>query len=259
MNLRTKLAALVSLLMASIGAVLAVAAPAQASPCGTCYYYAGGYQTVNNTGVSALVDVANPTISGSDYHSLMELTVQNSTGTNIVEVGWNKDPGLYSDSNTHIFVSRWASGTWGGYNSGGFVNVAGCTVCAGTSIQGDVGTIPNFAIQHLASPSSGWWVGYKSNWIGYFPDSVWSGGFTTAAYLDVFGEVAVSDTASCTDMGDGTLATSSVGARINTTKYITTGGVSTDTSLTTYADVPLKWNSASQTARSIRVGGPGWC
>jgi hypothetical protein len=196
MNLRTKLAALVSLLMASIGAVLVVAAPAQASPCGTCYYYAGGYQTVNNTGVSALVDV---------------------------------------------------------------VNVAGCTVCAGTSIQGDVGTIPNFAIQHLASPSSGWWVGYKSNWIGYFPDSVWSGGFTTAAYLDVFGEVAVSDTASCTDMGDGTLATSSVGARINTTKYITTGGVSTDTSLTTYADVPLKWNSASQTARSIRVGGPGWC
>lgn len=264
--MRKSIIALVSLLLGIAGVGVA-ATPAQAA-CGTaCYFHAGANQTVTNTGVSGLIDVLNPSLGASDYHTLAELTVESGTG-NTIEVGWNKDPGLYGDNLTHFFVGAWKNGTgFLGYNTaGGFLNASGCTVCAGTAITGDVGTIQNFAIQHLTTPTAGWWIGYKGTWIGAYPDTIWSGGFTQGSIVQGFGEVASSVANPCGDMGTGVLPTSTTGARINTVKYITTGGVSIDTSLTLNLNVPggngTQYGtvySPSTSVRSIRVGGPGFC
>src|SRR4051812_12025069 len=63
-----------------------------------CYYYGQGQATVaSSTTSSANLTVWKPTVTAGDFHSLVELSVADSTQSNIVEVGWNVDSGVNGD------------------------------------------------------------------------------------------------------------------------------------------------------------------
>src|SRR4051812_37172663 len=58
------------------------------------YLYVSGYQYAAATGASVTLQQVKPAVSAGDYHSLAELAVESADGRQIVEVGWNADPGL---------------------------------------------------------------------------------------------------------------------------------------------------------------------
>lgn len=241
--------------------------------CGTCFYYAGGSQTTSSSGAQVQQDASKPTVAAGDYHSLSELEVASAaSGSNqVVEVGWTVDSALNGDNDPHLFVYWWKNGVGQGYNGSGYVNATGCSPCAGGNLNtvSYFGVLINTVIQHLTTvqcgcSTAGWWVAFNGTWQGVFPDTLWtSPTFTSAGYHNVFGEVAVSDTQSCTDMGNGTLAAitpSAVGARFGNFGLL---GVATTPSLSPLSiSNSAKWNavfSPSTSVRSMRWGGPGWC
>lgn len=238
--------------------------PTTRSACGTCYYYAGGKQTATSDGASVLVDIVKPVIAANGFHSLAELAVESANFQQVVEVGWNVDPALYGDNNPHAFVFKWVNGTAGCYNGCGWVGAMGAATTAGQSLAADIGTIKSFAIQHLTNAqcgcTAGWWVAYNGAWMGAFPDTLWtSPTYTQAGFHQVFGEVALSDTTSTTDMGDPSvsLASATVGARLNSYAMVNSGSAN---SLTLFATDAARWSvfySPTTSVRSIRYGGQG--
>jgi hypothetical protein len=216
------------------------------------------YATANQTGLSGInqfgwaKDIQAPSVAAGDFHSLIEVSVQN--GNNILELGWTVDPGVFGDNNPHLFTGIWINGVWQGYNPASFVDNSSNAVNNGASLAGAVGTSKTFGVIYTGGA---WWVAYNGAYIGSFPGTLWSGAFTTGTVVQAFGEVAANSGSPCTDMGNGTLATSSVGPRVSSMTYngATTGvnlGISTITNSSYY-------NAASITARSIRASGPGAC
>lgn len=238
--------------------------PSTRSACGTCYYYGGGQQSATSDGASVLVDIVKPVIAANGLHSLAELAVESANQQQVVEVGWIVDPVLNGDNDPHIFVFKWVNGVAGCYNGCGWVAAMGAPTTAGQSLAAHLGTIKSFAIQHLTNAqcgcTAGWWVAYNGSWMGAFPDTLWtSPTFTQAGVHQVFGEVALSDTTSTTDMGDPSvaLATSTAGARLNSYAMVNSGSAN---SLTLFATDSARWSSVyspTTSVRSIRYGGQG--
>ena len=107
-----------------------------------------------------------------------------------------------------------------------------------------------------------------SEWLGYFPDSVWTGaginGFTAADRLQAFSEVVnTSAPLGCTDAGDSTLPTTTTGAVIGSVTAIGLASslVDIDQTDTTTDNTKYKMVAPAPGAnvRTIRVGGPGAC
>ncbi len=216
------------------------------------------YATANQTGLSGVnqfgwaMDIQAPSVAAGDFHSLAEVSIQN--GNNILELGWTVNPGVFGDNNPRLFTGIWINGVWQGYNPASFSDNSGNAVNNGASLAGDVGTSKTFGAIYTGGA---WWVAYNGAYIGSFPGTLWGGAFTTGTVVQAFGEVAANSAVPCTDMGNGTLATSSVGSRISSMTYngATTGvnlGISTVTNSSYY-------NAALVSARSIRASGPGAC
>ncbi len=230
------------------------------------YYYATANQTSISPAVTELAanfDIVNNTVAAGEYHSLAEMTVQNSN--NIIELGINNNPGLYGDTNTHIFVGSWVNGVFKGYNNAagsGWVDCSTGTCSptdAGGSIQADVGTLQQLGWLHTGGK---WWAAYKGQYIGYYPDSHWTNTFTSGNTVQVFGEVATNGTGPCTNLGNGSLPTSSSGSRINSVTYNGSTGATPTPSLsiatiTNSSYYNLVYSGTS--VRSVRYGGPGAC
>ena len=78
-----------------------------------------------------------------------------------------------NDANPHLFVFHWVNGLPACYNGCGWVQVStrrypGMVVTATSTPQ-------QYAIE---SYQGNWWIWYQSEWIGYFPGSLWNNSYT---------------------------------------------------------------------------------
>lgn len=230
------------------------------------------------------LNVFNTYLNSNDAHTLAELAVQSADGTQAVEIGWTKDAavcGAYTpgSSGPCLFTYSWVNGVGMGYNAG-FVDYAPTTLNVGATLPLTAsGTNTRFGIQSF---NNNWWVsvnlgdGTGQKWIGYFPQSIWSGAspsvtFNEAGLIQTFGEVAAKatgDNTPCTDMGNGVLGLNSntSSARIGSFSLINpqSGAIpnlSIDGSSQNYPGkyyTDVAGNPIPGNVRTLRYGGPGW-
>lgn len=242
---------------------------------GACYFYAGarrgGDSATPVTGVASQVRVAQPAKDSVDYHSLAEISAQKTIGgqQQIIEVGWTVDPTVNGGSTTpHLFVYRWINGVGGNYNGSGWVDYASNATNAGSDVSADIGTQPWMEIQYSGG---NWWIFYKNNWIGYFPESLWTNagvtGFNNTTFQQTFGEIAAAHDPTCTDMGNGNFPSASgtypgFGADFYSLNTNNGSGWAVTPYGSTVVSDSTKWdalliNGGNGTPTSLRYGGPG--
>lgn len=228
------------------------------------YWYNVGSQGFSGTlpeGAFANLTIAKPTLDAGDYHSLAEIATIKTIGgqRQIVEVGWNVDPVVNGDSNPHLFVYHWVNGAPSCYNGCGFVDYAPNPINAGATLS--LATSKKFGIQYF---SGNWWIAYDTDWVGYFPGSLWTSagvsGYTNADNVQLFGEVASSSNVStCSDMGNALHGTDPAAALIASTTLI--NYPTTSVNLTVFESTPVGpyagYTENALSARSFRYGGPG--
>ena len=216
------------------------------------FCHAGVYQYVTADGAYMSTPVQSPVVASADYHSLAELAVESSDGTQIIEIGWR----VYrpQDQTPRLFIYHWVNGQGTCYNSGcGFVQSGSTTITPGMALTPS-STPAQFAIEYF---QGNWWYGYNGTWFGYLPGSLWSGGYTQAGLVQIFGEVSSTTARPCTDMGDGYLGTSASATAVTGVGYYnTTTAVSLARST---VDDPTLYDSQVTSANSFRYGGPGAC
>lgn len=240
---------------AALGATVLPAASAQAATCwfGSCYSYVTGRQYATATGASVSMYQAAPAGVTSTGHSLQELALQSTNDTrtaNTIEIGWSVDPGVNGDYQPHLFVYHWINGQGTCYNGCGFVQTSS-TVQPGMAVA--PGTTATFTLYNY---NGNWWAYYNNIAFGYFPGSLWGGAFTTAYSISAFGEVAASNSVSCTQMGDGAYGTSAGSSWISGFQLY---GSATAPAFTVTASDPNYYNYSSASATSFHLGGPGAC
>ena len=191
---------------AAVAAGAAVAEESRAT-----YHYSRVAHSGTNDGAYAYLAAAKPKLGSNDFHTLAEIAVQSADERQVIEVGWNVNRNLYGDSEPHLFVFHWVNGQPTCYNGCGYEQVhqryvAGMTLPVNSSLKA-------FDIQ---STGDAWWIGYDTEWIGYFPKSLWGGSFNEANVVQWYGEVAGAVSAEpCTEMGNGLAATNSKAAKFS--------------------------------------------
>lgn len=174
---------------------------------GADYYYVAFGEETPMAGAGAMITQDEPLVSTQDFHSLAEISVEDGSGQQIVEIGWNVDPGVNPGSvDTHLFSFHWIDGVGTCYNACGWVQVS-ATHSPGMLVPADKQP-HSFQIEHR--DDARWWLTYDGDDMGYYPDTEWQGRYTEAGFTQWFGEVAAgSETAPCTEMGDGMAGSSS--------------------------------------------------
>ncbi|BEL01971.1 hypothetical protein Q0Z83_001620 [Actinoplanes sichuanensis] len=213
------------------------------------FMYNVGSQAAVTDGAYANFTISKPSLALTDFHSLAELAVQSSNGNQVVEVGWTVDRLVNGDSDPHLFVYHWVNGVPTCYNGCGFVQYS-----ANIS-PGD--TLPQNATKRLGIQyyDGAWWIAYDTEWVGYFPGSIWSNNFTQSGMIQAFGEVAGVSLVSCTDMGNGLNgASDSSSARIGSVSFI--NGPPVDLYV---RSTNAHYDVAKLSGRTFRYGGDGAC
>ena len=164
------------------------------------YLYSLGRQEAEAEGAFATLSINKPALSRYDYHSLAELAVQSKDGKQIVEIGWTVDRLVNGDDDPHLFVYHWVNRKPSCYNACGFVQHSKNIKPGDTLVPG----VPKkFGILYTGNA---WWVAYDSEYIGYFPETLWNDEgieFDRAGLVQVFGEVAATEEKPCSEMGTG--------------------------------------------------------
>ena len=243
------------------------------------YFYEGaGQGGITATGSQANFQIPNPAPSldtgAGDFHTIGQLATMKTVNSSLqaVEVGWNKDFGLYGDNNLHLFVHSWVNGINKGYNAAagsGWVDYAPNAVNAGATLTS--GDIWQLRTQYSGTGTTGWWVwagkwngsSYVGDWLGYWPTSHWSGASPTVSFtgntdVQYFWEVAANSGAPCTDMGNGSHGSLSPLQNYiaSTTNIGGPASVNVAFASPVYADYSHVLNA---TTRTISGGGPGSC
>jgi Neprosin len=218
------------------------------------YFYAVGSQVGDSDGAYANVVIAKPDLAKGDYHTLAEISVQSLDGGQIVEVGWSVDRTVNGDDDPHLFVYHWVNGAQTCYNACGY------QAYSKTTVPGDtlpVNVSKRFGIQHSGGY---WWIAYDTEWIGYFPDSLWDGQYTRSGVQQFFGEVASSSTKPCSEMGNGVDANKDTAARFGSITQL--NGPDPSVSVKTIGPDSKNgspYPAVQLSARTFRFGGPGVC
>jgi len=211
-------------------------------------------------------------------HTLMEIAVADASG-HAVEIGWTKDQS--SGSVPKLFASAWSSsGTWlGCYFEGcGWVDATPGT--SSDDLGRDLstvasaafpGNVKSFSIQYstatsCGASSGGWWFYYDGAGVGCYPDSVFTGSFTTATVGQAFGEVYYNgSTVPCTDGGNGKASSGALGASgpayIGSLSWVSTspaGLVPNFTTSTPTASAAYNVTAVGTTGRTFGIGGAGY-
>jgi Neprosin len=219
------------------------------------YFYAVGSQVASSDGAYANIAIGKPLLDKGDYHTLTEISVQSADGQQIVEVGWTVDRTVNGDDDPHLFVYHWVDRQQSCYNACGWVPY-GKSATPGDTLP--VNVSKRFGIQHA---NGAWWIAYDTDWIGYFPDSLWDGNYTRSGVQQFFGEVAASSTRPCSAMGNGLDATKELGAaRIGSITQL--NGPDASVSVRTLGPdslTPSPYPAIALSARTFRFGGPGVC
>lgn len=195
----TRRAVMAASAMVAIVPLLASAvAPASAATVPGTYYWAGVQQPASGGqafGVGGDVEIDSPVLFENTDQVTNEISIVSGANTSLVEVGYRK----FDSAEPTLMVSHWVNGTF--LDSSGFVSTQS-TYQPGMSLQSYVGqTIPIY-IEH---GQGGWWVWFNNAWIGYFPDSLWNGQFTSGDTGNWYGEVYSADNnvPPQTQMGNG--------------------------------------------------------
>ncbi|WP_430781164.1 neprosin family prolyl endopeptidase [Actinoplanes sp. G11-F43] len=223
-------------------------APADDKPA-VHFHYNVGAQAAVTEGAYANMTISRPVLDKEDYHSLAEIAVQNGDGTQVVEVGWNVDRVVNGDDDPHLFVFHWVDGKPTCYNGCGFVQYS-ANIRPGDTLPQD--TVKKFGIQYI---SGAWWIAYDTEWVGYYPDKLWStSGFTKSGNVQIFGEVAAASLKPCTQMGNGRTPDDTTAARVSSVTYL--NGPTVDMAVRSTSDV---YPVSKLSTRTFRYGGPGAC
>jgi hypothetical protein len=217
---------------------------------GACYDYVTGRQSTDAAGASIRMLQSAPAVKPGDTssHSLQELAVQSADQKSTVEIGWTVDLGLNGDTRPHLFVYHWVDGQESCYNGCGFVQVDD-EVRPGMALT--AGEAGSYAIENLGGD---WWVFYDHTAVGYFPGSLWGGGYTRTQLISAFGEVAHAAGSTCEAMGDGRLGSAPGAGWIAGFQLLDSADPAR---LTVKATSPDLYDAGAVTARSFRLGGPG--
>ena len=218
-------------------------------------------------GIAAELSVHLPHFSSSDGngHTLAEVAAQSADGRQIVEVGWIVNPG---DTAPHLFVYHWVNGNTSCYNGCGYVQYSP-SIFPGMALPKD-GSAHTFKILHAFNRGGrlggAWWIIYgNSEWVGYFPDDLWSNSYQKVELAQWFGEVAMSPTVTqpCSAMGDGTFGSQAGAATMTGLRYyydpndIIAYKKKFPASASYFVSDPSFYNDGAAQATSFRYGGPG--
>jgi hypothetical protein len=216
------------------------------------YHYAGAYQYVEAEGTYANLVVGKPRLENEDFHTLAEIAVQSADAKQIVEVGWTVDRGVNEGSEEpHLFVYHWVDGKESCYNGCGFVPYSKTAVPGGKL---PTGVSKRFGIQHF---NGAWWIAYDTEWVGYFPDSLWTKTpFTQSGLIQWFGEVAASSSDPCTQMGAGTTPEDPAAARVGSIALLGGPQVAVTMDAKNLDETPAKYTVDQRSSRTFGYGGP---
>lgn len=229
-------------------------------------YYAGGYQIYDGIGVSASLSQHVPALQEPGdgtawFDSTALIRAASADGNEIVEAGWLVSSTINGDggAKAHLFVRKVDHGT-GCFNNMGPGSTCGFVPYSTTHTIGMVvtpTTTPQpFVIEHYYG---NWWIGYRGDWVGYYPDSTWSTPFTTLGSAGWYGRVGSTNSTPCADMGNGLYGTQS-GSAVFTSMAVITPSYTYSTAKATAYQTYAKWyNVGSFTGSSFTNGGPGAC
>jgi Neprosin len=160
------------------------------------YYYVTAFDSGLRSGVGPntvhvqFYAANNHLVSKSD-HSLTEIYTRDAAG-NAVELGVTTDTFWLPNSKPHLFVSSWTNNKWNGYDAdAGFVSTSSSATPGVT--QPRLGRYTEYGYKYSRGKM---WVSYNNRYIGYFPASIWPGGWGTATESQTYAEVYASNTAS---------------------------------------------------------------
>jgi hypothetical protein len=221
---------------------------------GITYHYAGVYQYVSGaSGASAQWGQFQPTVASTDAHSLGEMWVGSSDLKQGVEVGWIVDPSFEGDGDSlpHLFVFHWVDGNPTCYDGCGWEQVS-------------QSRYPGMVVALTREPqeviyryfNSAWWVWYQSEWIGFFPESLWTASFSSAELVEWYGEVAGA-VAPKSQMGDGLLADEANAAFMTSLQVEDLSGESRLASIVSLKLTDPGAYELSVVDAGFRFGGPG--
>jgi hypothetical protein len=221
---------------------------------GLQYLYVAAVQagSRHSAGAGATLLQAAPTLGGTDFHSLAEVAVESGDGKQIVEIGWTVDAGVNGDVQPHLFAYHWVDGQTSCYNGCGWVQMSptkqpGMAVAPGES-----------HLYEIKLVGSDWWLFFDGEGMGYYPQSLWGGGYTAAGLVQWFGEIAAGETSPCTQMGNGKFGADAASASFVDLHLFDPGGVSAAAAAFagTITNQAL-YNMGRVTPASFGFGGPG--
>jgi hypothetical protein len=211
-------------------------------------------------GVRAAMTVHDPHLASTfGYHSLGEIMGMTQDGKQIVEVGWMKELG---DPGPKLFVFHWENGSATCYNGCGYQQYSS-TVVPGMQVPtGDV-----FFEIIRSNTNIGWvyWIYAYGEWVGYFPESLWSGQFSNMQAGEWFGEVSMplNVFSPCAEMGNGIFGSQAGAAGLWWMQYSYADDPEVawnswfDANASYYVSDPSFYNAGNQGPTSFNWGGPG--
>ncbi|HMU50927.1 MAG TPA: neprosin family prolyl endopeptidase [Geminicoccaceae bacterium] len=225
----------------------------------THYFYAGARQALNQSiGIQGDFSTARPSLVVRDHHTLAELAAQSADGKQIIEVGWTVDRQLNNDSEPHLFVFYWVDGKAAPFSSGQYNSGFEHYTTRPDRLPGAKVVVSNtpvrLAIRHH---NSEWWIFYKDQWIGYFPDSLWTNRFKNLGLGQWFGEVAASTRQPTTWMGNGLHGNYALSSFMRNMGFTTPNGRGYRAYTEKYESVHSFYSIGLPTVNSIHYGGKG--
>lgn len=187
-------------------------------------------------------DRVDPTVG----HSLTEIALSGPEPGDYVEF---ISESLWPGGQPWLSTTWWLDGSFEGIP--GFVQVSR-TIHPGMRLA--AGSTASYAIEQAANR---WNYYYDGQLVGYFPDALWHGVFTSVTHVQVFGEVETAATTPAAEMGDGQFAEEAGAATVN--GYQLFGSATSAAFTVAYETETTPWyyDVEPVTATSFRFGGPG--
>lgn len=232
------------------------------------FFYVGSGQQVTADGASGTFSQLKPTLNPKDAHTLAQLAVESLSPSGqaqqTVEAGWTVDRALNGDDDPHLFVDYKVNGTYGCYNLRP-CGLAQKTVFVSTTANPSHWPGAKVTVDKTPSPThqfairffnGGWWVWYETEWIGYYPATVWGNTFSQGNYFDWYGEVATSQSVPCSQMGNGFYGSTPGSAEIaNMSLFV--NGTTIPANGQLHVTSPQFYAAGRSTPTSFNYGGPG--